>query len=668
VTEPKSTGYGSFVGRVAGAGMLGGVLAAAGEYVLGAALGRGPFWGEPRFLYQLLWAGESLWLAAISGLVFAAAASMYYWIFPRRRGFGLASPAKLTLLTAALGIPVFYYLAAVDISWFLGKPRIIVVAVFAAVVAAWFGGIWGLYVLVGKVRRRLRPGSRMPAYVLRVSALALLAPFLVAEGRALWRAGAPAPRRPDIYVVVMDALRADRLSFYGAERELAPALEEFGREGVVFRDAFTVSSWTKPAVASMFTAVYPGAHGVNARFYGIPGGAVTLAEVMRRGGYRTIAVSANPNVNRDTGMAAGFDVMDNTGRGPVLYGAGPPVSWARPFRVLLWTRRLWGPLWRTTDDGVEMNRRVEFYRRLAGDRPAFVYMHYMETHTPNPPRPEYMDELAPYLAKVEKGRAAYIAGGAFFWNAVLRDPSFVPDFTPDEVALAKALYDAEVRRADVVIEDFLDNVVGSSRSDRGAVVVITADHGEEFLEHGRWLHGAGLHHEVARVPLVVKAPDCAPAVVAGPVNLVDLPPTLAAFAGCPLPDGWDGLDLGPYMKEGADVPRRELLLEGIHILKPPPAEGLSAALDLNALVDDGYFYLRDENAGTEFLYDLENDPRQENNLALTASASAARGPLARERAVMARAKKAVAAGAFARGEVRLSPALERQLKAIGYVR
>ncbi|HUU57456.1 MAG TPA: hypothetical protein VMW93_08950, partial [bacterium] len=165
------------------------------------------------------------------------------------------------------------------------------------------------------------------------------------------------------------------------------------------------------------------------------------------------------------------------------------------------------------------------------------------------------------------------------------------------------------------------------------------------------------------------APDCAPAIVGGPVNLVDLPPTLASLAGCAAPDEWDGLDLGPYMKEGRDVPRRELLLEGIHMMLTPSHEdGPRTGIELNALVDGSYYYLKDENAGTEILYDRAKDPWQEYNLAGTASGSETAGLLTREREVMAEAKKAVAARAFAQDEVRLSPALQRQLKALGYVR
>jgi arylsulfatase A-like enzyme len=466
----------------------------------------------------------------------------------------------------------------------------------------------------------------------------------------------------------MDAFRADRLTFYGAEREWAPVLETFGRRAVVFREAFTVSSWTKPAVASIFTAAYPGAHGVNARFYGLPEGAATLAEVLRGGGYFTLGVSANPNVGREAMMSRGFDVMDYTGGGSILEAVGPPLSGARVLRVWPRARRRLGPAWRTTDDGLELNRRLRFFRRLAGDRPTFIFIHYMEPHTPNMPRAEYREELRPFLEKVAQERVKAAAGGSFFWEEVARDPSFVPAFTPEELALAKALYDAEIRRMDVVVADLLDNVVGAAPPDRGAVVVLTADHGEEFLEHGRWLHGAGLHHEVARIPLLVQAPDCAPAVVAGPVNLVDLPRTLAAFAGCAAPEAWEGRDLGPYIKEGREVPPRELLLEGLHILTPPEAGAPRSALELNALVDAEYYYLRDENAGAEYLYERAADPRQEHNLAGAASAPGAADRLARERAATARAKEAVAARAFAPGEIRLPRTLQRQLKTLGYVR
>jgi len=651
---------------------LGGILAGAGEYVFGAALGRGAFWGTPRRVFQLLFGAEVLWVAAISALVFTAACSLYYFRAARRGSVGLVSPATFITLVAAFGAAAFYLLATVDIGWFYGKPRVAVVAVFLLTIAAWFCAAWVVYTLINKIGSRSAAARRLPVVVLRLLTLGLLAPFVVADVWALWHARG-APPRPDIYLVVMDAFRADRLSCYGAQRRLAPNLEEFAADAAVFREAFTVSTWTKPAVASIFMAAYPGTHGVNARFLGLPAGARTLAEVLRNEGYTTVCVSANPHVNRPARTADGFDVVDGTADGPILAAAGPPVSCARLFRVFPWMRPHLGPLWKSTKDGVEMNGRVRFWGRLAARRPKFFYIHYMEPHTPNPPRPEYLAELRPYLAKVERRRADRIAYPPFFWYDVLQDPTFIPDFKEDELALAKALYDADIRRMDVVIGDLLDEVLPGPGGKREPVIIITADHGEEFLEHGRWLHGAGLHYEVARIPLLVRVPGCRAAALEGPVNLIDVPPTLVSLAGGDLPRDWEGLDLTPYVKTGSDLPRRELFLEGIlEILAPPLEEGENAGIELNGLVAGGYYYLRDENGEAEYLYDRGRDRRQKDNLASDGNPDGkpydAEEVLSRCRDALARWKRRVRKSAFAREEVRLTPELERQLKTLGYIR
>jgi len=660
-------GYGRFTGQVFGAACLGGVLAAAGEFILGAVLGRGAFWGPPRLFFQVLVGAEALWAAAVSGLVFAGGGSIYYFWAVRRGRVHLNSPALLIAVIALIGIPFFYFLATVDFVPFIDKPNGAIVAVFLLTLTVWFGAGGGIYGLANKIRRRLPAGGPLPANFLRLLTLGLLAPFIFAEAWAIWQARKPPPRRPDIYLVVMDAFRADRLSYYDAERYLAPTLEMFGVEAVVFKEAFTVSTWTKPAVASIFTATYPGTHGVNGGFIPLPDDAVTLAEVLREGGYRTICASANPNVTRPARMADGFDIMDDVSQGPVFNGAGPPISCMRPFIAFVWMRPFLGPLLYRTRDGININARLKFWTHFARGRPAFFYIHYMEPHIPNLPRPEYLYEYQPYLAKVDKARLFRIASGPFYWREVPKDPTFVPDFNENELALARALYDADIRRMDVVIEGLLENIVNRPGRDAEAIIVITADHGEEFLEHGRWLHGAGLHHEVARVPFIIQAPGCKPGVVEGPVNLVDIPPTLVSFAGLVTPRGWEGLDLRPYIMSGSELPRRELLLEGIHtILMPSDEGGGESEIELNGLVAGDYYYLKDENADVEYLYDRRRDRWQKDNLASDAAFTAAGGVLAGSRDAMARSKNRVEERAFARGEISLPPALERQLRALGY--
>ena len=128
--------------------------------------------------------------------------------------------------TAIFGIPAFHFLATVDIGWFYGKPRVLVVVAFLGVAAAWFGSAWGMYALAGRITARFKAGKKISPALLRFFALGLMVPFVIAEGWALWRDRTPAPRRPDIYVAVMDAFRADRLKFYGGERCLAPVADD----------------------------------------------------------------------------------------------------------------------------------------------------------------------------------------------------------------------------------------------------------------------------------------------------------------------------------------------------------------------------------------------------------------------------------------------------------
>jgi arylsulfatase A-like enzyme len=662
----KLKDYGRFMGQLVGASFAAGVLAAAGEHILGAALGRGRFWGVPRHFYQLSLGVEALWLAVLTAALFGLAGTAYYWWWRRKRPVRLASPSLFVVTAAACGVAASYFLATVDVVALYAKPRLAVVvvwAIFLATAAAWVALAVAAYRLISKIRPRAGASSSPSVTALRACTLALLLPFVGAAVWAVWRARAPRPRKPDIYFVVMDAFRADRLEPYGAPRRLAPALESFGEGAVLFRDAFAPSSWTKPAVTSAFTSTSPSTHGVNGLFSAIPGEALTLAEYLRGYGYRTLGVSANPEVGRQAGMAAGFDVLDATTLGTVLDAAGPPTSAGR-FLV----RYPVGSLWRASRGGLFVNRRLAFWARLVGGPPRFLYIHYMEPHTPNLPRAEYLGELKPFLDKVEKRRAREIELGKYFFAEVATDPAFVPDYNDDELALARALYDADIRRMDVVIADLLENVVPASGEGPEPIIIITADHGEEFLEHGRWLHGAGLHREVAEIPLIIKLPGRAPAVLDGPVSLVDLAPTVASAVGLPVPDGWEGLDLTPYAGRGQTVPRRTLLLEGIQELSVEASDPSHRTIEINVLVGGGYYYVKDENAGVEYLYDRRLDPWQVNDLARAGGSPGLETVLAERRGELGRMKRDARAQAYAPARAYIPPSLRRSLRALGYVR
>jgi len=666
VSGSKANDFGRFVGGVAGAGILGGILAAAGEYVVSAILDGTRFWGPPRFFYQLLFGSEFLWLGLLAAGISVIAGSGYYLRSARKGPPRLKSPALLAAATAFSGIPAACYLARVDHPAFHGGAGLMKFAAPAAaagIVIAWAVLAGAAYALIRRLWPRLGGAT-----VLRVVALAVLVPIVAAEGWGLWCDLKPRPVKPDIYFLLMDTFRADRLAVYGAADGLTPNLDAFAREGVVFRDAFSTSSWTKPAVASIFTSTACTTHGVNSRASSIPEEAVTLASVLREMGYLTVGVSANPNVKRTTGMGEGFDVLDDAGASSILEAAGPRVSVARLFTDTRFTPAFFAPLARPTEDGMDLNRRLQFWMGLRGGPARFFYVHYMEPHNPNFPRPEYMAELRPFLDRVEPKRARLISAGKYYFKEVVENPAYVPDYTGDEIALAKALYDTEIRRMDAVIGDLLRSVVPASGDGPLPLIVVVADHGEEFLEHGRWLHGSGLHAEVAEVPMVFKYPGCSPAVVAGPVNLTDLAPTVVSLVGGAAPGAWAGRDLTAHLFSGEAVPAEPLLLDAIQAF---PAGGgfnlYGVRIELNGVVADGYYYLKDENADKEYLYDRAVDPGQRENLLAGPISPEREAMRDNRRALLQKMKRRAAERSYAPAYTKMTPAMEKSLRALGYV-
>ncbi len=670
MASEKLTEYGRFAGKVAAASCVAGVLAAAGEYALGAALGDGRFWGPPRYFYQISLGVEALWLAVVTAAVFAAGATAYFLFASRRGPVRFASPALFVLLAALGGVAVARFWATIDHPALHGGDiwaRLVVAGVFVGGAAAWVGIAVGLYRLLQKIRRPAWAKSSPGVAALRLFALALLLPFVAVELAAVWRTLTPRPHKPDVFFLVMDAFRADRLEPYGAERRLAPTLEDFARESVLFREAYTVSSWTKPSIATAFTSTLPGTHGVTARFTGMPKDAYTLPEHLRKMGYRTLAVSGNPNINRMAGMGGGFDIMDNACGGSILEAAGPPTSVARILTKHDVSPRIFGSAWRPTRDGMDLNRRLELWMRFTPGPARFVYMHYWEPHTPNPPRPEYMKELRPFLDRVAPARARELAEGKYFFHELLKDPSFRPDYNDDEIALAKALYDAEIRRMDVVMRDVLANVIPAYSDEPEPIIVILADHGEEFLEHGRWLHGAGMHREVADIPLMFKVPGYRGTTVAGAVTLTDVAPTLVSLVGGAIPPAWEGLDLKPYLAGEEAVPPRDLLLEGIQEFHVPELQPARQSIEIDGLVAGDYFYLEDQDTGREYLYRRAEDPRQLNNLVGQREPADVDALLAERRDEITRLKAEAAAHALTPSLGYIPPRLEKSLRALGYV-
>ncbi|HMB68941.1 MAG TPA: sulfatase-like hydrolase/transferase [bacterium] len=330
--------------------------------------------------------------------------------------------------------------------------------------------------------------------------------------------GNAAPRHPHVFVFCIDSLRADCVEALRAGsvwkelgRPVTPAIDAFSAGARSHSAAISSSSWTKPSVPSMFLSMHPSEHGVmevaktrsGVSSPPLPGKGRTVAEAFRDAGYRTVGLAHNAQLHGELGFARGFDFWDAD--------AG---------------------------SGDRMLETLQAMDPFADGRPVFLYFHLIEPHWP-------FGENVQRRAEPERtGRFPFHTWKAGEWKAFkaeLKSGTTTP--TPEEVRFLRFCYRLAVEDADRAAGRILDALDERGLLER-SFSVLTADHGEELLDHGSVGHGQSLHEELVRVPLFLRAgADTSLGHVNGrvetPVSHVDLHPTLLDAAGI-APDGEGG--------------------------------------------------------------------------------------------------------------------------------
>ncbi len=336
-------------------------------------------------------------------------------------------------------------------------------------------------------------------------------------------AGQPPAARPlNVLLVTIDTVRADHLSGAGYGRPTSPELDRFAARGVTFTRAFSAGSCTAPSHASVMTGLYPSFHsvgGYNSRYPLLPE-ETTLAERLAAAGYDTAAVVSNPVLARRLGLDQGFAVYDDRLEGRERNRDRPEQSAAA---------------------AVAKARRM-----LAGlDEPWFLWLHLQDPHGPYEPPPG-----APAFGASEEDAAA--AGPVLPVGADQSGHEAIPPYQAlgeERRAGVYALaYDREIAHADRELGRWLDELATAGALD-GALVAITADHGEALGEDGFWFaHGHSVGLDQVRVPLVLAGPRLpAGGVVETPVSNAGLFATVLEAAGLEA----DGLDAAPPGTAGA---------------------------------------------------------------------------------------------------------------------
>ncbi len=390
-------------------------------------------------------------------------------------------------------------------------------------------------------------------------------------------------QQANIALIVMDTVRADHLSAYGYERGTSPFLERLCEQGTRFDRAWSSSSWTLPAHASMFTGLLPRDHGASQSHLSLVGQPVQLAQLLARGGYHTAGFSNNPWVSDKTGLAAGFDHYGELWRkrqrpDPLL---GDPTSAA----VASWLEQDWDR-----------------------ERPFFLFVNLMEAHGPYEPDWKHSWPLLGGPLQVGQARERYQSVDEL---GLVR--SWYAGGQPLDAGViegARDLYDAEIRQVDAAVERIVAHV-DRHADPADTTLVVTTDHGESFGDHGHVGHAFSVYDNLLRVAMVARGPGFARGVSEpGVVQLVDLFPTLLMSAGV-VPPHQGGIDMRGELPQERGLAASYAYPDQV-LGTFPAALRRSAGLDAHrrsfAVGLDGRHKLIIDSEGREELYDLSQDP------------------------------------------------------------
>ncbi|MEF8802287.1 MAG: sulfatase [Halolamina sp.] len=397
----------------------------------------------------------------------------------------------------------------------------------------------------------------------------------------------------DIVLVTVDSLRADHVGWHGYDRPTTPNLNRLAEDATRFTNTFAHACSTRPSFPSILTSSYALDYG---GFERLSPDRTTISEALSRAGYTTGGFHSNLYLSADFGYDRGFDRFYDSKTDP------SPMARARQAvkthlnqdgavynllqRVFNATERRagieLGSAYVTADDMTDMA--LEWARETT-DGPRFLWVHYMDVHHPYTPPEEYQLRFRDH--PVDDDRAVQLR------RKMLENPDEVTEVELDTIL---DLYDAEIAFVDAEVDRLLRGLDDAWGSDK--TVAFTADHGEEFLDHGRFSHAATFYDEVLHVPLLLDDEEES-GNVRDLVGLLDLGPTFVDIAGGRQPSAFQGQNL-----RDPDYDREHVIAEWADYDKGDRRIAVRT-------FDWKYVRMEDE----ERLFDLNADPEEQTDVA-----------------------------------------------------
>ncbi len=565
-------------------------------------------------------------LAAVLGLLLLG---IYDILWPKKRSLALLTRLLRIMATLSWGLPALVVGRFLIFRNYFAEHR--AASGRAALLALLFALISSLviYSVVCFAERhlgRLLDHSYLLPVACIVATLALLAQSREESPRAEPKSFAPSHAGGTI-LIIADALRADVLPFYTqlnapGQAALTPNLATLAEGGLLFERAYAQASWTKPAVASIMTGLLPRQHKAMSKKAILKEEHKTMAEIFKKNGYKTLAISNNSNLGHAFGFQQGFDIYRElpTRR---YFNAPPSATKLSVYNMYRLIRERYLPVGRKAEyfynpaETVTMEA-LNLLDSAADERPFFLYLHYMDPHDP-------------YFAK----------NGASY--ARVADP--FPKL--DKAQEMYAAYRDEVERLDSGIGLLLAGLKARNLMDK-VEIIFTSDHGEEFGDHGYFYHGTSLYQEQLKVPLIFFGPTIPAGRYPAMARGSDILPTIAALHGFAAEPAWAGLDL------------LSGLAPTIHL-----AEEDHQGHELTAVISGEYSLIRANSDNPRALkavefYDLVKDPGERQNLAADEKKKALLNELIQYERLFATADAPAS-------EQAISPEMAAELRALGYI-
>jgi arylsulfatase len=402
----------------------------------------------------------------------------------------------------------------------------------------------------------------------------------------------------NIFLLTVDALGAKHVGFLGYDRNTTPYLDEFAERSIQCRAGIAQSSHTRESMPSLFYSAYPFQLGEVGP---VPDDHPTITTELANAGYTTAGFHSNPYLSRAYGFDRGFDTFDDAlplAKNRILTFVHRAIN---HFRLQPYTR------------AEDLNAKgLNWVDTTTADR-RFLWLHYMDPHGPYQP-PDSAQQLF-HNETIGRREAKEL------WRRTVDEPETISD---EERETLIDLYDAEIRYTDEAIGSFITELEARGLLD-SSVVIVTADHGDAFGEHGIYGHPRQLYEELIHVPLLMFTPNGSSARLTQPVENIDIGPTILQMIDHDIPEEFQGTPLTDIVDTTTDSARVAAESSDAEHLNGEPAafaeahgESDDVGVGRFAIRTEKYKYLvetdPDEAVRTRRLFDLSDDPEERTNV------------------------------------------------------